>query len=111
MSRSPQHPPEATPQPAQPAVKQITVQIVNARGLHARAAAKFVALAAQFRTDILVWRTDHPDTPPVAGQSIMGLMMLAAGPGSMLTLSAAGEDADSALATLADLIRRRFDES
>ncbi|MDR3518829.1 MAG: HPr family phosphocarrier protein [Azospirillaceae bacterium] len=83
-----------------------TVTIRNQRGLHARAAAKFVKLAAQFEADIEVARNDTV----VCGQSIMGLMMLAASPGSQITLSACGRDAAIAITSLIDLIERKFDE-
>ena len=88
------------------AERRITVTIVNERGLHARAAAKFVKLADQFQAAIEVVRNGTQ----VDGRSIMGLMMLAAGPGTELEISADGADADSALAALADLVGRGFDE-
>jgi len=80
--------------------------ILNKRGLHARAAAKFVKLAAQFAAEVTVVK----DGVSVSGRSIMGLMMLAAGPGSELALSAAGPDAEAALDAIAALIAARFDE-
>jgi len=80
--------------------------ILNKRGLHARAAAKFVKLAAQFVAEVTVVK----DGVSVSGRSIMGLMMLAAGPGSELALSAAGPDAEAALDAIAALIAARFDE-
>jgi phosphocarrier protein len=80
--------------------------ILNKRGLHARAAAKFVKLAAQFAAEVTVVK----DGVAVSGRSIMGLMMLAAGPGSELALSAAGPDAVAALDAIAALIAARFDE-
>lgn len=83
-----------------------TVTVVNARGLHARAAAKFVKLAAEFEAEIEVAR----DKTRVAGSSIMGLMMLAAAPGTRLEISAAGPDAAAALDALAALVERKFDE-
>jgi phosphocarrier protein HPr len=83
-----------------------TVTIANARGLHARAAAKFVKLAESFEAEITVRR----DSVAVSGRSIMGLMMLAAGPGCALELSARGADARAALAALARLIEAGFDE-
>lgn len=82
------------------------VTIVNGRGLHARAAAKFVKLAAEFEAEVEVAR----DETRVAGSSIMGLMMLAAGPGTRLELSARGSEAAAALAALAALVERKFDE-
>ena len=88
------------------AARRITVTIVNERGLHARAAAKFVKLADQFAAAIEVTRNGTL----VDGRSIMGLMMLAAGPGTELEITADGVDADEALQALADLVRRGFDE-
>lgn len=83
-----------------------TVTITNQRGLHARASAKFVKLAAAFDCEIEVRRGETV----VSGESIMGLMMLAAGPGTSVELCAYGRDAETAIAALADLIIRKFDE-
>lgn len=83
------------------------IVIINKLGLHARAAAKFVTLAAQFQSDIRVLR----DGRQVNGKSIMGVMMLAAARGTELELSANGADAEQALAQLEALILRRFDEA
>jgi len=83
-----------------------TVEVVNKRGLHARASAKFVKLAAEFDAEVTVTR----DGQTVDARSIMGLMMLGAGPGSMLELKAEGEEAEAALDALAELIRSKFDE-
>ena len=80
--------------------------IVNQRGLHARAAAKFVRTAATFVARVEVTRDDQT----VAGTSILGLMLLGAGIGTMLTLRAEGDDAAEALAALGALIERGFDE-
>ena len=80
--------------------------IVNERGLHARAAAKFVKLVDTFDATITVERSGTA----VDGRSIMGLMMLAAGPGTELQLCATGPEATAALAALTDLIARGFDE-
>ncbi len=85
---------------------QRTVEIVNKRGLHARASAKFVKLAADFEAEVTVTR----DGQSVDARSIMGLMMLGAGPGSMLELSAEGREAEAALDALSDLVRSRFEE-
>ena len=84
-----------------------TLQILNQRGLHARAAAKFVKLVGQFQADVTVVKGDMS----VAGTSIMGLMMLAAGPGTEIELRAKGRDAFAVIAALAELIGRKFDES
>ncbi|HYD32340.1 MAG TPA: HPr family phosphocarrier protein [Azospirillaceae bacterium] len=83
-----------------------TVTITNQRGLHARAAAKFVKLVAQFDAEIEVRRNDMV----VAGLSIMGLMMLAAGPGTTIEICAYGSQAEAAAAALVDLVERKFDE-
>ena len=83
-----------------------TVDIVNARGLHARASAKFVKCAAGFDAEVRVSR----DGQTVDAQSIMGLMMLAAGPGSQIEIEAEGAQAAEALAALCDLVAARFDE-
>ena len=82
------------------------VTICNMRGLHARAAAKFAKLAAAYDCDIEVRRHDQA----VAAQSIMGLMMLAAGPGTTIEICAYGSEAESALTALSDLVKRKFDE-
>ncbi len=83
-----------------------TVTIVNERGLHARAAAKFVKLLEGFDATITVERGGVS----VDGRSIMGLMMFGAGPGSEIQLSATGTEAEAAMAALTDLIARGFDE-
>ncbi|MBM3601393.1 MAG: HPr family phosphocarrier protein [Alphaproteobacteria bacterium] len=82
------------------------VTITNRKGLHARAAARFVKLAGTFAADISVAKRDAV----VSGLSIMGLMMLASGPGCSLELRATGPGAESAVAALAALIERKFDE-
>ena len=82
------------------------VVICNQRGLHARAAARFVKLAEQFEAEVWVER----DGQSVSGRSIMGLMMLAAGPGSPILLSASGRDAQAAIAALARLVECKFHE-
>jgi phosphocarrier protein len=82
------------------------VEIVNARGLHARASAKFVKAAAQFDAEVKVSREGQT----VDAQSIMGLMMLGAGPGSEIEIIAEGPEADAAVDGLAQLVADRFDE-
>ena len=82
------------------------VEIVNKLGLHARPCSKFVKLASSFRSEISV--TKDEDT--VNGKSIMGLMMLAAGNGSKLTILCEGADAGDALVALEKLILSKFDE-
>lgn len=83
-----------------------TFCIVNKRGLHARASAKFVQLAESFDAEILVSK----DGVSVGGTSIMGLMMLAASPGCNISVSASGPDAEKALDALDTLIAGRFGE-
>ncbi len=80
--------------------------ISNKLGIHARPAAMFVKTANRFGCDIFV----EKDGEKVNGKSIMGLMMLAAGPGSKLTVHATGHDASQALAELETLFKRKFDE-
>jgi phosphocarrier protein len=80
--------------------------VSNKLGMHARPAAKFVQTANRFNCDIFV----EKDGEKVNGKSIMGLMMLAAGPGSKLTIHAQGNDAPQALAEIETLIKRKFDE-
>jgi phosphocarrier protein HPr len=80
--------------------------IANQKGLHARAAAKFVKTAGGFNADIRVSKGEMD----VSGGSIMGLMMLAASIGTELEIRAQGADARSALDALVDLIERKFDE-
>jgi phosphocarrier protein HPr len=82
------------------------VRIVNAKGLHARASAKFVQTAGRFDASVTVYKDGHS----VSGTSIMGLMMLGAGIGSDLGLSAVGPQADEALDALQTLIASRFGE-
>ncbi len=83
-----------------------SVQIVNERGLHARASAKFVKLAGAFQSQVTVTRDDQT----VDALSIMGLMMLAAGPGSTIQIAAEGADAASAVRALSELVETRFEE-
>ena len=84
--------------------RELTVQ--NKLGIHARPAAMFVKTANQFSCDIFV----EKDGERVNGKSIMGLMMLAAGPGSKLTVHAQGHDASQALTEIEILINRKFGE-
>jgi phosphocarrier protein len=84
--------------------KELTV--VNKQGIHARPAALFVKTANRFACDIFV----EKDGEKINGKSIMGLMMLAAGPGSKLTIHANGADAPAALAEIEALVKRKFDE-
>jgi phosphocarrier protein HPr len=83
-----------------------TVEVRNKRGLHARASAKFVTLAAQIDAQIEV----EKDGTKVCGTSIMGLMMLGAGIGDTITISATGFGAQQAVEKLAELVEARFHE-
>ena len=87
-------------------IAERTVEVVNKRGLHARASAKFVKLASEFDAEVTVTR----DGQTVDARSIMGLMMLGAGPGSVLELKAEGDQADLALEALVELVSSRFEE-
>jgi phosphocarrier protein len=84
--------------------KELT--ILNKLGIHARPAALFVKTANRFACEIYV----EKDGEKINGKSIMGLMMLAAGPGSRLIIHAHGADAHQALAELEALVKRKFDE-
>jgi phosphocarrier protein len=92
------------PDNSAPVVREI--EIVNKKGLHARASAKFVQCAEQFDAAITVTRGHES----VGGTSIMGLMMLAAGPGISITISATGQDAAVAVDALCKLVAARFGE-
>ncbi len=83
-----------------------TVEIINKRGLHARASAKFVKLAATFDAEVRVSK----DGQTVDARSIMGLMMLAAAPGCCIDIVAEGDEADAAVEALVGLVAARFDE-
>jgi phosphocarrier protein len=85
---------------------QRDVLIANQRGLHARASAKFVALASQLPAAIEVEKDGHR----VCGTSIMGLMMLGAAMGDQITIYVDGEGAEAALEQLAELVESRFGE-
>ena len=84
--------------------KDLTV--LNRLGLHARPSAQFVKTCSRFKSDIWI----EKDGEQVNGKSIMGLMMLAAGLGSKLTITCEGADTDKALAEIEALIARKFDE-
>ncbi len=87
-------------------IARATAEIVNERGLHARASAKFVKLAAAYHSAVQVCREDQT----VDALSIMGLMMLAAGLGSSIEIIGDGPDADVAVAALKRLVENRFEE-
>ena len=88
-------------------MQQRDITIINKLGLHARAAAKLVSLATQFKSEIKLLKNNTE----VNGKSILGVMMLAASKGTQLSLIADGADEDAALDALQDLIERRFDEA
>jgi phosphocarrier protein HPr len=88
----------------QTVVKQVI--LTNKLGMHARPAAMFVKIVAKFQSDIFV----EKDGEQVNGKSIMGLMMLAAGCGSKLKITAQGEDAEKVVSEIEKLILRKFDE-
>lgn len=88
-------------------MRVIEIEIINKLGLHARAAAKFVGVAGKFPCAIKIGRTPEAQ---VDGKSIMAVMMLAAGKGTKVHLSAEGEQDTAALDALVELINNRFDE-
>ena len=85
---------------------EMAVEVTNERGLHARASAKFVKLAGSFDAEVRVGR----DGTMVDARSIMGLMMLAAGPGCCIEIEAEGPEARRALDALTDLVTAKFEE-
>ena len=80
--------------------------IINKRGLHARASAKFVQMVERFNAEI--WVTKGHET--VGGTSIMGLMMLSAGPGTSIVVSAIGPEAQAAIDAITELVGSKFNE-
>ena len=82
------------------------IEIKNKLGLHARAAAKLVHTSARFKSDIKIRKGDEE----VDGKSILGILLLAAGRGSTITVRANGEDENEALDAIQELIDRKFDE-
>lgn len=103
---------DGVPDPLSPPAAQAraavrrTVKICNQKGLHARAAARFVKTAAQFDADVTV----RKNGTAVSGRSIMGLMMLAAASGTVIEIAATGREATAAVDALARLIECKFDE-
>lgn len=87
-------------------VVRVMATLVNKRGLHARASAKFVETVARFQCEVTVKKDDNE----VSGRSIMGLMMLGASVGTMVELVAVGPDAAEAVAALSRLIAAKFYE-
>ena len=80
--------------------------IINKRGLHARASAKFVQMAEKFKAELVVTRNGES----VGGTSIMGLMMLSAGIGTTISVSATGLEAQAALDAITELVGSKFGE-
>jgi phosphocarrier protein HPr len=99
--------PEHDPGPSIPsgAVSR-EIPIINKRGLHARASAKFVQMVERFNAE--VWVTRGGET--VGGTSIMGLMMLSAGPGTTIVVSAIGPEAQAAVDAITELVASKFNE-
>ena len=100
---SPEH--EAGPTVPAGAVSR-ELPIINKRGLHARASAKFVQMVERFSAEVCV--TKGSET--VGGTSIMGLMMLSAGPGTSILVSAIGPEAQAAIDAITDLVASKFNE-
>jgi len=96
---------EVSGRPAAETVRRTTV-VRNEKGLHARAAAKFVTLATTFDAVITV----NKGGQTVSGSSILGLMMLAAGPDSEIELAATGPEAEKGIAALVALVENKFEE-
>jgi phosphocarrier protein len=85
---------------------QKKVKITNTLGLHARPASLFVKVATSFQSEIIV----EKDGEEVNGKSLMGLLMLAAASGSVINISAKGEDCEHALKAIVELIEKKFEE-
>ena len=94
------------PPPTDPSKVVRVLEICNKKGLHARASAKFVQTVERFEADVRVTRGGET----VGGDSIMGLMMLAAGPGTTISVEATGVDAAAVVDALAELVSSRFAE-
>ncbi len=94
------------PPPTDPSKVVRVLEICNKKGLHARASAKFVQTVERFDANVRVTRGGET----VGGNSIMGLMMLAAGPGTTISVEATGADAAAVVDALADLVKSRFAE-
>ncbi len=92
--------------PTKAPVHRQEVVITNKQGIHARPSSQFVKLASKYGCDVFLEKDDET----INGKSIMGLLMLAAGPGSRLTIVCAGEKADEALAELVALVNGKFGE-
>jgi phosphocarrier protein HPr len=93
-------------QPTRPGAVVRVIRIVNEKGLHARASAKFVQTVEKFEADVRVMRCGES----VGGTSIMGLMSLAAARGTEITVDAVGTDAEAVMAAIDSLVSSRFGE-
>jgi phosphocarrier protein HPr len=93
-------------QPTRPGAVVRVIRIVNEKGLHARASAKFVQTVEKFEADVRVMRCGES----VGGTSIMGLMSLAAARGTEITVDAVGKDAEAVIAAIDSLVSSRFGE-
>jgi phosphocarrier protein HPr len=82
------------------------IPIINKRGLHARASAKFVQMVERFNAEVFVTKGNET----VGGTSIMGLMMLSAGPGTSIVVSATGDEAQAAIDAITELVASKFNE-
>ncbi len=85
---------------------QVELEIVNKLGLHARASAKLTQMASKFKSEVWIMRNNKR----VNGKSIMGVMMLAAGKGSRITLEVSGDDEQECAAAITTLVAERFGE-
>ena len=99
---------DAAPDAASSSTGEVSreIPIINKRGLHARASAKFVQLVERFNAEVTVTRNGES----VGGNSIMGLMMLSAGPGTTILVSVKGPEAQAALDAIAELVGNKFGE-
>ena len=97
---------ECAEQPTRPGAVVRVIRIVNEKGLHARASAKFVQTVEKFEADVRVMRCGES----VGGTSIMGLMSLAAARGTDITVDAIGKDAEAVVAAIDSLVSGRFGE-
>ena len=97
--------PIANREPAPGTIVRV-LEICNKKGLHARASAKFVQTVERFEAEVRVTRGQET----VGGTSIMGLMMLSAGPGSTITVSAIGPDAEAVVTAITELVESKFNE-
>ncbi len=103
---APPRPAGADDSPAHPGEVAREIPITNKRGLHARASAKFVQLVERFNAEVSVTRNGET----VGGTSIMGLMMLSAGVGTSIVVSATGPEAEAAVMAIAQLVESKFNE-